>query len=1025
MKNILNKTKTIILAIVLSFVVNSCIYIEIKEDEGKYKERKKIEKEEKVIKKRLTLQEKINNIKKEFNSKNFSFTIPANTKVDSVVTDNLNKIITLYLSKEFSYQAFREDNVKKIKSELSNYFNENNEGYSIVVKSMKIDIDELIPNFYRVDQSKIDKKRMPDKKKSLNVPLIQNISKPYKVEQGLNNKNIVLWHSHGWYYANEIKLWQWQRPRLFQTVEDYIPMSFTLPYIVPMLENAGANVFIPRERDLQKNEIIIDNDDKNDIKNKYYIEESKLSKKAFLVGEKRGFGKFNNVLKDKENPFQMGTTRYMYSDRTTTSIVSWIPEFKESGTYGVYVSYSASDKNVKDAKYTVYHLGGKTEFLVNQQVGGGTFHFLGFFSFAAGYNKDYGKVTLENISSEKGKIVSIDAVRFGGGFGVVEREGLKSGRPKYAEGARYYLQFLGMPDTLVYNLKNGKNDYVDDYQCRNEYANYLNGAPNGPNRDLNNKGLGIPIDLSLAFHTDAGITRNDTVVGTLSIYSIEDYRGKQEFPDGMSRLANRDLADILQTEIVNTIRAKYDDKWTRRQLMNADYAESVRPNIPSVLLELLSHQNFLDMKFMLDPEFRFDVSRAIYKAFLKFITFQNGEEYCVQPLPVKHFMTDFDKDGNIVLRWKPQEDYSEPTAKPEKYIVYTRLNDGGFDNGFVVEKPEAVIKNPKEGVIYSFKVTALNKGGESFPSEILSVYKAKNNKKTFLIVNGFDRVSGPATIETPDFSGFFNRIDPGVPYKFDFNFVGEQWDYNPASEFITNNLPGHGASSSDYETKIIAGNTFDFVFVHGKALANAGYSFVSASDECLEEKLININKYEFIDFIFGNERETKWQKKYGDKINGSKFIIFTKPMQEVITNYLYNGGNVLISGSYIGSELFNKKDSNDINFATKVLNIKYGSSYASGDGKVIPFNNEFKNLKQIKFNTEYNDKFYLVHSPEELLPTEESKTILIYSENQFSAAVGYRAKYGVVCLGFPFETIINSDERNDLMKNILSFLKIK
>ena len=31
-------------------------------------------------------------------------------------------------------------------------------------------------------------------------------------------------------------------------------------YLLPMLENAGANVFTPRERDTQKQEVIVDND---------------------------------------------------------------------------------------------------------------------------------------------------------------------------------------------------------------------------------------------------------------------------------------------------------------------------------------------------------------------------------------------------------------------------------------------------------------------------------------------------------------------------------------------------------------------------------------------------------------------------------------------------------------------------------------------------------------------------------------------------------------------------------------------
>ena len=67
-------------------------------------------------------------------------------------------------------------------------------------------------------------------------------------------------------------------------------------------------------------------------------------------------------------------------------------------------------------------------------------------------------------------------------------------------------------------------------------GNYLYGAPFGPNKNRNEKGLGIPLDLSLAFHTDAGITRNDTAIGTLMIYTITGLDTQKVFPDGVSRL---------------------------------------------------------------------------------------------------------------------------------------------------------------------------------------------------------------------------------------------------------------------------------------------------------------------------------------------------------------------------------------------------------------------------------------------------------------------------------------------------------
>ena len=38
------------------------------------------------------------------------------------------------------------------------------------------------------------------------------------------------------------------------------PNHSSYPYIIPMLENAGAIVYTPRERDWQRNEVIVDND---------------------------------------------------------------------------------------------------------------------------------------------------------------------------------------------------------------------------------------------------------------------------------------------------------------------------------------------------------------------------------------------------------------------------------------------------------------------------------------------------------------------------------------------------------------------------------------------------------------------------------------------------------------------------------------------------------------------------------------------------------------------------------------------
>ncbi|HKK69299.1 MAG TPA: fibronectin type III domain-containing protein, partial [Bacteroidales bacterium] len=432
------------------------------------------------------------------------------------------------------------------------------------------------------------------------------------------------------------------------------------------------------------------------------------------------------------------------------------------GEYAVYISFHHSRENVRDASYCVYHLGGKTEFLINQKMGGKTWVYLGKFKFAKGLNQATGRVELIGNSKTPGAIITADAVRFGGGMGDVKRGNSISHRPRFVEGARYYLQYAGMPDTLIYHMNDDKNDYNDDYTSRGEWVNYMTGAPGGPNTDRDNPGLGIPIDLSFSFHTDAGIN-DKQVIGTLSIYSLQDIQDNIHFPKGYSRLANRDYADIVQTQIVQDTQKLYDPGWTRRSLYIGKYSEAYRPNVPSMLLELLSHQNFLDMKFGLNPNFRFDISRSIYKGMLKYLASSHDFKYVVQPLPVDNFHVTFTGQREVTLRWNPVMDKLEPTAKPENYILYTRIDSMDFGNGIFVNEPEYIFTDMKPGVQYSFKVTAVNKGGESFPSEILSTCWVKNAVDRVLIVNNFDRISAAETVRQGKFHGFANFYDEGVP----------------------------------------------------------------------------------------------------------------------------------------------------------------------------------------------------------------------------------------------------------------------
>ncbi len=982
--------------LVVNFIFLSCASVKETESESEYPDKR------------------ISEFRKYFFSISSKYGFHESVKLDKILISDKSKTIRFYFNKNIGYIPFRPENVRNLKDDFRNFYGKKFSKYKVFIYADKYEIETLIPNFYRKEKSKIDKNRISLRAKT-NIPFIKNEAKDFQITNGLLARNILLWPSHGWYYNNVEKRWMWQRARLFQTVEDLGTSAFTEPFLVPMLENAGANVFIPRERDFQKNEIIIDNDS-NSSPN--YVEVSN-SKDNIWKTENIGFALRDSILRNGDNPFIMGTSRFIKSNSVEDAFIKWIPEIKESGEYAVYISYRSSQNNVSDAKYIVKHSGGETSFSVNQKMGGGTWIYLGKFHFVEG-EKVNQYVKLSNASKEKNKIVSADAVRFGGGFGIIEREGQLSGRLKFMEGSRYWLQFAGMPDTLVYNLNKGTDDYKDDYQSRAEYGNYLYGKPFGPSNFKDAEGLKIPIDVSLAFHTDAGITRNDTVIGTLMIFSSEGFDSSVNYPNGKSRLANRDLADIVQTQIVDDLRSLYDSSWTRRFLWDSKYSEATRPNFPSMLLELLSHQNFLDMKFHLDPRFRFDASRAIYKGILKFLSVQFGEDYVVQPLPVSHFSAEL--NGNKVkLRWLPQEDKLEPTATAEKYIVYSRINDNGFDNGVLVNKPEYELEIEKDK-IYSFKVAALNKGGESFPSEILSVGLNSKNAEPMLIVNAFDRIAPPATIESDSVIGFANFIDEGVPYKYDLSFTGEQYNFDPNSVWETDDKPGHGASTSDFETTIIAGNSFDYPFIHGKALFENGFSFCSVSDESVWDGFVSLEKYKFIDLILGEEKKTSPPKP--NSVKSVEFQSFPTKLKEKLTDYLNKGGNLFLSGSYIGSDLYSDEDGKL--FANDILRYHFIATHASKTGKLHSVNKGFAiDELNIEYNAEYDEKIYKVEAPDEIGPINGSEVLLRFSENEFSSMIGYKDKYGVVAFTVPFETIISESERAQLMKAILNYLLIK
>ena len=841
-------------------------------------------------------------------------------------------------------------------------------------------------------------------------PWVFNVSRPYFVTAGLQNRHLSLWASHGRYYYADRDVWKWQRPNLFCTNEDLFTQTIVVPYLIPMLQNAGAIVFTPRERDWQRNEIVIDNDDA--VKSVYYFE--KEASKRWKKCDSLGFAN-RYRLKDGENP---GTVRQAKATkRKKTSQVSYQPRFKEAGKYAVYVSYQSLPKSVSDARYIVYHKGEATEFSVNQRMGGGTWVYLGTFDFDKGCN-EFNRVVCTNKASHRG-VVTTDAVRFGGGMGNIERGGYTSGLPRCLEGARYYAQWAGAP-YKVYGGRKGENDYADDINTRSLMTNWLGGGSvYMPAR----KGKHVPIELSLALHSDAGYNKDGkTTFGALAICTTDYNDGILN--SGISRFTSKDFARALRDNLVTDLTAQFGE-FGKRYLWDRNYSETRLPEVPSAILEMLSHQNFPDMRIAQDPLGKFYIARSIYKTILRFVNSNHGTRYVVQPLAPQNFSVT-QNQGVALLSWTAQLDKTEPSARPTSYIIYKAEGQGGFDNGTIVNTTRCQMQL-EPGKLYHFKVAAVNAGGESFTTETLSVLYNPAASKSVLIVNNFHRLASPQVVDDEEKQGFDLNQDPGVSYGLTAGWSGKQQVFD-RSRMGNETSFGLGFSGNEMIGKFVAGNDFNYVQAHATSIAASGkYNISSCSSEVIASGRVQMKNYQAVDLINGLERHDGYTHAY--------FKSFTPALQNCIRQYASQGGRILISGSYTGSDMQSEEEQA---FLSDILKLSYeptGSTAITRDinpedstvterDSIVYTSPNVKGLGlQFSYYNELNAQHYAATHPEILKPVGNYAFTAMQYDTGTSAAVAYKSTtYRSFVMGFPLECIIDERTRTSVLLGILKFL---
>lgn len=1000
--------------------------------------------------------------------------------LSKVMTSESQKTVEVFANEVFGMQPFTPELVSSIYKKVNGLLPDNYKGYSLKIYAGNYEISELITAAWT---NRLAEGRYWRDVEYKGTPWIKNITQPNTVTAGLQGRHLSLWASHGAYYANGDHQWKWQRPHLFCTTEDLLTQSIAVPFLYPMLERAGAIVFTPRERDWQRNEVVVDNDFPND--NGLYQENANGHS---WRSTKPGFTNTHKTLTDFDDPHHEGTARYIETqdDDDNLSTALWMPNIPKDGNYAVYVTYPVLPNAVPDACYLIRHAGISTRIQVNQQMGGSTWVYLGTFDFKAGQSNE-NCIMLLNYSQHPG-VVGADAIRLGGGMSNVLRADLKreiidqpidprdttgyvllpgsivkpnghivppntrlidhvdslftqtdstvqilqytytnnlisSGLPRHLEAARYTTQWLGLTRDQ-FGVKDGTYDYGDDINARPIATNYLS---RGSIYLPGDSGLCVPIELNLALHSDAGYKRNNGYIGSLAIHTSNTDDGMM--PGGLSRMASRDLCDILLQQVTNDLTKQYGT-WTRRQIYDRNYGETRIPQIPSAILEMFSHQNYYDMLRALDPVFKFRLSRSIYKGILRYVTLQHNNtaglssdadkktagnhgnvrvDPIVAPLPVQCFSAQADPiNHHIRLNWLPTIDETDSTAIPTSYIIYTRTSQHGWDNGTLVQGTHYDF-HPQDSLLYHFRVEAANDGGRSMPSETLCARLTTTpGVPSILIMNGFQRVAAPQAICTADSCGFDMLRDPGVPYIHTTEFCGRQlyfsWD-----GIGKETSRGMGHSGTELEGKLIVGNTFDYPITHAEDFLKVGdYNISSCSRKALESEMVLAGGYELLDVIMGAQRN--------DGYSSLTYKTFPKALQSILRNFTEKGGALLVSGAYIGTDM---QSTEEQQFTDRVLHYRTGTEVRA-ENNLLSIGGM---NTQCSYMTTPNEERLCTAYTSSLTPDNRAFATLEYIQTHQPAAVAYHGPdYNSIAVGFPIEQIQEASVRQNIMHGFLDFL---
>lgn len=751
---------------------------------------------------------------------------------------------------------------------------------------------------------------------------------PSRSDGFLSGRAVYVSQCHGWHYA--ASAFRPQRPNLFSTVEDFHNPEGANQFLIPMLENAGAMVYTARERDQNPRMAIADNDGSGYAEVGGGFEDAGwgfADREAFPYGE---------------NPFRAGTARRFPADGGGRAV--WEPEVPAAGHYAVYVAWKSGQDHARDAHYRITHPGGVIDRRFDQTVHGSTWQYVETLYLTEGAS-----LTVELIadSADSGRYLVADAVRIGGGMEQVQRAGRTTGLARWDSAAVLYTQYNGAPTSVYDPTGNGNGT---DHQSRSRWARWE--WPAGEDA------------VYLSWHSNAA---NGSARGTITYYA----GGGPDAPashspscsSGGAVQGSYTLSNLVQTELISVIRQNWAASWQDRGIGRACFSEvspTMNNAMPSTLVELAFHDNLQDAGFLKRPGFRRDASRAMYRGIVRYFAERDGLQPHFLPEPPANLSLVHDDDGELRLSWEPGPVGAPYGDAPDAYLVELSADGLIWTDAFSVSAPpgggyvETTLPVPPGWTRYA-RVVAENRGGLSFPSEVIGARRSPDGRAPVLVVSAFTRL--------------------------------DEW------QLLNRELPLIG---DVVHMEVRQMNPFDTTVAHGEAVRDLGWYFDTVSEAVFP--YMDLSDYDLIWWVAGEE------STFDRSID--------TPHQLALRGFVGGGGQLIVTGSEVLWDLDFRGSPEDKAFAAEVLGALLVSDGAQtsqvvGEGVLAD-----APLMDFAFES---GAPYPAEWPDTLAPQPGREVIARYTSDEVACVMGS----GVVHCGFPFETVVSRQARSAFAAKLL------